>query len=647
MIGGVMGKILWVDLGTGAFEVETVPEEVYVQYLGGMGLAAWALTRAIRDKIDALGPENILGFLPGLLTGTGAGMAGRWMAVGKSPLTGTWGDANCGGTLGPALKACGWDGIFLRGISPRPVYLWLSDGQAELRLADDLWGLDADQTETILRRRGKEESGREVSVACIGTAGEKRSLIAGIVNDYGRLAARSGLGAVMGAKHLKAVAASGTAKVPVRNPEELSRLNQKFLKWVNFQPPFLNGRMLSWLGWLMGKLPLQMRLDGMLYKIFLSKWGTISMNQMSVEMGDAPVRNWSGSNMDFGLRTSQGIDPDRIIAREVKKYHCAACPLGCGGLCRAAGGRLVHKPEYESVTALATLTGNNDLEMVFEVNEMLNLAGMDSISAGATIAFAIDCFQRGLLNEADTGGLRLEWGKPEVVRSLAQMMIAREGIGDLLADGSLAAAQRIGGDAELYAAQSGGQELPMHDGRNDPGFALHAAVEPTPGRHTNGAYMYYEMFQLWTRVPGLPVPRWMFYRKGSKYRSAEEKGRAAAACSQFMQLANAAGLCLFGGFVGAQRIPFFDWLNAVSGLNKTPAEYMEIGRRIQSLRQAFNARQGAPARHKINLRATGQPPLERGSNCGRSVPLDALIPAYWEAMGWDKNGGVIIEDLRF
>lgn len=637
MIAGVMGKILWINLTDGSIEQQNIPPEIYDQFLGGMGLAAWLLNQAIPENADPFGPENVLGFLPGLLTGTGASMAGRWMVVGKSPLTGTWGDANCGGTLGPALKACGLDGIFFRGISPSPVYLWIEDERIELRPANHLWGLDTHQTEKTLRQQELKLNGREVSVACIGPAGEKQSRIAGIVNDYGRLAARSGLGAVMGSKKLKALVVSGSQQVPIHDPAELQRLNQKFIKWVRFQPPFLSGRLLSWLGWLMGKLPMQMRLDGMLYKIFLSKWGTIAMNQMSVEIGDAPVRNWSGTNHNFGLHHSQHINPDKIIAREKQKYHCAACPLGCGGLCQAADGSTIHKPEYESVTALATLTNNTDLEMVFEVNEMLNLAGMDSISAGATIAFAIECFQNGLLTPQDTGGLRLDWGDPTAVRALAQAMITRQGIGDLLADGSLEAARRIGQNAERYAVQAGGQELPMHDGRNDPGFALHAAVEPTPGRHTLGSYMYYEMFQLWRRVPGLPVPRWLFYRKGSKYRHPQEKAQAAAACSQFMQLANAAGLCLFGGFIGVQRLPIFEWLNAVSGLQKTPAEYMEIGRQIQTLRQAFNIRQGAPAQHPINLRAIGQPPLTRGANHNRSAALDDLIPAYWQAMGW-KNG---------
>jgi aldehyde:ferredoxin oxidoreductase len=187
--------------------------------------------------------------------------------------------------------------------------------------------------------------------------------------------------------------------------------------------------------------------------------------------------------------------------------------------------------------------------------------------------------------------------------------------------------------------QAGGQELAMHDPRNDPGFALHAAVEPTPGRHTLGAYLYYEMFQLWRRVPNLPRVRPRFYLKRSKYIADREKATWAAACSQFTALLNGAGGCLFGAFLGVQRFPIFEWLNAATGWARSPEEYLRVGWNIQSARQAFNAREGRPLSHAINERALGRPPLERGANRGARVPLEALIPLYWEAIGWDAATG--------
>ncbi|HNZ12363.1 MAG TPA: aldehyde ferredoxin oxidoreductase family protein [Anaerolineaceae bacterium] len=635
-MNAVMGKVLWVDLTTGKIEEEQIPDGVYEKVLSGLGLAAYLLYQRIPPGADPLGPENVLGFVSGLLTGTGSVMTGRWMAAAKSPLTGTWGDANCGGTLAPAIKQCGYDGIFFTGISPTPVYLHVEHGHAELRDASDLWGKDTRETETALWERFE---GRPAAVACIGMAGEKCSLIAGISNDQGRMAARSGLGAVMGAKRLKAIALHGAYRIPVHDAGEVQRLSDRFNRWIAFQPPFLPGKGMGLLGTLLRVMPLSMRQDGLLYKVILRKWGTTGMNQTSIEMGDSPIQNWRGSSATFKGKTANNLDPDRIIARETVKYHCYSCPLGCGGYCSLKGGGETHKPEYETVLALSGLLMHSDLDQVFEWNERLNRAGMDSISAGGSIAFALECFEQGLLTLEDTGGLALTWGNTAAIDALLDQMIRREGLGALLADGSRAAAQRLGKNASEYAVQAGGQELAMHDGRNDPGFALHAVVEPTPGRHTLGAYLYYEMFQLWKVIKGLPPVRLMFYPKGHKYRNDAEKGVWGAACSNLMAAANGAGLCMFGALVGLNRIPFFQWLNAATGWDKTPEAYMQIGWTIQNLRQAFNLRQGAPLRHAINARATGQPPQTEGANQGRTVPLDGLVRAYYTAMHWDPESG--------
>lgn len=635
-MNAVMGKVLWVNLTSGEITEEQIPPQVYEKVLSGLGLAAWLLYQRIPAGADPLGPQNILGFVPGLLTATGSLMTGRWMVTGKSPLTHTWGDANCGGTLAPAIKQCGYDGIFFTGISPRPVYLLVDHGRAELCDAADLWGKDARDTENALLARFTDRQG---SAAVIGTAGEKLSLIAGISNDQGRLAARSGLGAVMGSKRLKALVLHGAYRVPVHDPEEMKRLSTGFARYTNFQPPFLNGKGMAFLGWMMQKLPLQMRQDGMLYKVLLKKWGTTSLNQFSIETGDSPIKNWSGTHVEYGLRTSSRLDPDRILKREISKYHCYSCPVGCGGYCSLTGGGETHKPEYETVLALSGMLMTDDLEMIFEANEKLNRAGMDSISAGGSIAFAIECYERGILTREDTNGLELTWGNSGAAMQLLDLMIRREGIGDVLADGSKAAAARIGKGSEQFAIHASGQELAMHDGRNDPGFALHAAVEPTPGRHTIGSYQYYEMFQLWTKVKSLPKVRQMFYPKGSKYIPNEEKARWSAACSQFTQLMNGAGMCLFGGLIGVNRLPIFEWLNAATGWHKTPEEYLQIGWNIQTIRQAFNAREKICLRHSMQPRSLGTPPLPKGANRGRSVSLQELTRQYYQEMRWDEESG--------
>ncbi|HOD29730.1 MAG TPA: aldehyde ferredoxin oxidoreductase family protein [Syntrophales bacterium] len=633
---GYMGKVLVVDLGTGTVRTEAIPDNVYENYLSGLGLGAYLLFQWIPPEADPLGPDNVLGFMSGLLTGTGSLFTGRWTVVGKSPLTGCWGDANCGGTFSPAIKRCGYDGIFFKGVSERPVYLFADGARAELRDASALWGKDAIETEEALLKEG----GPGSRVACIGPAGEKLSLIAGIANDGGRMAARSGLGAVMGSKRLKAVVLNGKRRIGLHDRAEMRRLSQKCNRWVQFQPPLFTGPVSPYLGAIMRIMPTQMAMDGLLYKFFLRKWGTVSMNQTSIEMGDSPIKNWKGSNEDFGPGRSRSVNPDAFTDRERVKYHCYSCPLGCGGKCSMSGKYTeTHKPEYETVLALGGLCMNEDAESLFYLNELLNRAGMDTISAGGTVAFAIECYEQGLLTKEDTGGLELTWGNGPAIVALVEKMVRREGIGDLLADGTKTAARRLGKGSDQYAMHIGGQEAAMHDGRNDPGFNVHYAVEPTPGRHTLGAQLYYEMFQLWKTVKGLPRATPLYF-KGRKYRADAEKAVMAAACSKFMSLANAAGFCLFGLMLGSKRIPSFAWLNAATGWNKTPEQYLEIGARIQTLKQAFNIRQGVdPRAIKVPDRMLGRPALAQGANKGRSTDLETMRSDYWRQFGWDPETG--------
>lgn len=633
-----MGKILRVDLSDGRMEEVPVPDSVYQKYLSGSGLGAWELYNRIPPNADALGPDNVLGFVSGLLTGTGSLFTGRWMVVGKSPLTGGYGEANCGGNFSPAIKRCGYDGIFVSGISEKPVYLYIAKGKPELRDATHLWGKDAIETEEILIREHTRV--RKPRVACIGPAGEKLSLISGISNDRGRLAARSGLGAVMGAKKLKAVVLDGVGQVKVQNNAEVRSLTFKCNSYVLFQPKFLSGKGVRFLGAMVRILPFQTAMDGMLWKIMLRKWGTVAINQYAVEMGDAPIKNWSGSNRDFTKDKSGAVNPDNIVAREVSKYHCYSCPLGCGGICRSDhGSDETHKPEYESVLALGGLALNEDLDSIFYMNDRLNRAGMDTISAGATIAFAIECYERGILTREDTGGLDLQWGKTEAIKALMEKIIAREGIGDVLADGVKKASERIGKESGQYAMHAGGQELPMHDSRFDPGFALHYSVEATPGRHTIGSLLYYEMFRLWKKVEGLPRPAFI-YSKKSKYKADPKKPVKAAACSKFMNVLNGAGGCAFGAYIGVDRFPIFEWLDAATGWQRAPGEYMAIGARIQTLKQAFNIRHGVdPKKNRPNPRALGEPPLVEGANRGRRVELEKMISDYWRLFEWDAETG--------
>lgn len=632
-----MGKVLWVDLTSGTFREECLDDSVYRRYLSGIGLAAYLLYDRIPAGADPLGPENVLGFVSGLLTGTPSLFTGRWMAVGKSPLTNTWGDANCGGYFSLAIKQCGYDGIFFTGQSVHPVYLFIGPGGPELREADDLWGLDTELTETLLRERHGGQ--RKPGVACIGLAGERLSRIAGISHDFGRMAARSGLGAVMGSKNLKALVLTGAQRVQPADPVRMRELSHKPARLAQFRIP-LPAWGMSVLGKILGNPWVNIRMIGMLYLGILRKWGTAGMNQASVEWGDAPIKNWAGTPVDFADRESRKVSPKVVANWEAHKYHCLACPLGCGGMMRPNG--LIpasHKPEYETVLAFSGMVLNGDWDSVMLINDLLNRAGMDSISAGGTVAAAIEWYERGLLTAEDTDGLELTWGNDEALIALIRKMITREGIGDLLADGSREARKRLKITDKDSAVTAGGSELAMHDPRLDPGFGLHASVEPSPGRHTSGAFVYYDMYRLWKVIPGAPKPP-LLYAKREGFIPSRDSARKSVLMSAYSSFINSLGVCMFGTFLGADRLPLFAWTNAATGWDFSPEDYLEIGLRIQTLRQMFNIRQGVqPAEIRVSTRALGIPPLSNGPNRNNRLDLPAMRQKYWQEIGWDPETG--------
>lgn len=639
-MNGYTGKILNVNLSEGTCTDEHLPDEIYYHYLSGTGLAALLLYLRIPAKADPLGPDNILAIMSGLLTGTGSLFTGRWMAAAKSPLTGTWGHANCGGNLAPAIKQCGYDGIFFYGISPEPVILHIA-AKPQLLPARELWGSDAIRTEEILLSRAKTK--KQPAIACIGPAGEKLSLISGICNHKGRFAARSGLGAVMGSKKIKAIMLEGSRPMGAADPEEMKRLST-FCARKASALPMPPQATLKWLGKLLGRLPVVPYNDGKLYTSLLAKWGTISLNQFSVEQGDSPIKNWKGTAKDYPASVSTHIAPDRIKEQEREKYHCYSCPLGCGGICRfkakgTGSEKEMHKPEYESIMAFGGMLLNDDLDSIFEIVDMLNRAGMDTISAGSTVAFAMECFEKGLITQDDTGGLDLNWGNAASVKQLVEQMIRREGIGDILADGVRAAARKIGKGSEKFAITAGGQEMPMHDPRNDPGYGLHASVDAAPGKHSTGSLQYYEFYALWKKVKALPKAGLLNSTRG-KFKHSGKTTQSMAANSCFTQFYNGAGLCMFGIFNGVHRVPIFEWMNAATGWKRSPEDYIETGRRLQTLKQLFNIKQGIkPIEMKAHPRSLGHPPMKNGPNKGRSVDIDRAIKDYWHAMGWNRQDG--------
>lgn len=640
---GYMGKVLLVDLTTKDMEEKQIEDKVYEKLLSGVGLGAYMLYNNIPRNADPLGPDNILGFVSGLLTGTGSVMTGRWMVVCKSPLTGGWGDANCGGVLSPAIKRCGYDGIFFKGISEEPVYLYIDDRGPKLKDASHIWGKDAVESEEILEKENP--SKRKAAIAVIGQSGEKLSLIAGICNDKGRIAARSGVGAVMGSKKLKAVVLAGATPIKCENPKAVREISKEYtdkIKNANL-PKIVKGSFLPYLSNLLSKRKTYSSTDGIMSAFVMKKWGTIFDNTFGIPNGDSPIKNWAGSVEDYNRSYYKNMNPDRIIKREEKKYYCYSCVIGCGGVCNIADitkGEFTHthKPEYETVNSFGALLMNKDLDAIFYINELLNRAGMDSISAGTTVAFAIECFENGILTIDDTDGLDLRWGNSKAIIELVKKMINREGIGDLLADGVRIASKKIGRGSEKYAIHAGGQEPGMHDPRLDPILGIHFSADPTPGRHTIGSGQYYNYIKLWEHVTWAPKVK-NGTPKEMDYAPSKEVILKSVAGSCYKQIIDGIGGCLFSMITGANHFRVFDYLNAATGWNKTPDEYMEISKRIQTLKQMFNIREGiTPLSFKMHNRVSGNPPLKEGPNRGKTVPIEEMMREHWKAFGWSSEG---------
>lgn len=639
-----LGKVLHVDLTTGSTEIKKIPDEVYDSLLAGKGLGAWYLYKNIPADADPLGPDNILGFVSGALTGTGALMCGRWMVVCKSPLTGGFGDANCGGVFSPAIKQCGFDAIFISGISPKPVYLFVDNKGAVLRDATSYWGMDATAAEEQLIADNWDK--KKPCVASIGQAGENLSLISGICNEGGRIAARSGVGAVMGSKQLKAVVLAGTKSMPCADREAVNAISKKLgrkLKKGNL-PVFVKGGVLALGGKMLGAMPVTVALDGMMTVPLFKKWGTPMNTPMAITSGDGPIKNWGGTPGDTKNAT-RVFNPDRVTARETKKYHCYACGLGCGGMLDIKdlnNGEYphTHKPEYETLQAFGPLLLNNNLNSVLTINEMLNRAGMDSISAGNTVAYAIECYENGILTKEEMDGLELHWGNAQAIVMLVKKMIAREGIGALLADGVKQAVQRIGG--EEYAMHIGGQEPGMHDSRNDPQLAVHFVADPTPGKHTIGMTLMYGTLSLCDICSWAP-PATMA-KKSEEIVPSLKTAMKSVANSCYTMLTDGAGGCYYGQMMGVHAWNPCTYLNAANGWDYDGDHYMEIGKRIQTLRQMFNVKHGLhPTDIKLPKRMEGNPPLPAGPLKGVTLQNEEMIQYHWEGFGWDRETGIPLE----
>jgi aldehyde:ferredoxin oxidoreductase len=607
MVDAYMGKIGFVDLTTGEIRTQALDEALIRDYIGGYGLGVRILFEHQKKGVDPLGPENILGFTAGTLTGTKTPASGRYMAVCKSPLTGGWGDANSGGYFGSELKSAGWDAIFISGMAAAPKWVIINDGSIEIRDASHLWGKDTVETELSIQ---KELNESKMRVATIGPASERLSLITGIVNDRGRIAARSGVGAVMGAKKLKAVAVRGTGKVAVDDKTKLDALRKAFLKEMREMPGMPD---------------------------VLMKHGTCGFTAGLVASGATPVKNWQLTGEQAFPHLMKIADADTIIQYQTRKYGCANCPIACGGIFNVAEGKYpvgeVHKPEYETIGAFGPMCMNDDFGSIIKLHDMCNRSGLDTISAGTVLAFAMECFETGIISESDTDGIALTWGNAEAMIAMLEKIIVREGFGDILADGVKIAAEKIGNGAEAFAMHVGGQEPGLHSPLLLPGRGVGYISDPTPGRHTAAPMARIDAGD----GAAAPYPELTF--KGYERYAYTGKGPLGARLSSYLQVGNCAGICLMPMiFFGIY--PLIEFFNAVTGLDVDLTEALNSGARIQTLRQCFNIREGIQSVDvKMPGRMSGRPPMAEGPLSGITVDVDSLTREYFQSMGWDPLSG--------
>jgi aldehyde:ferredoxin oxidoreductase len=603
-MAGYTGMVAFVDLTSGSVTKESLPEQVYRSFIGGAGLGAKVLYERMKPGIDPLGHENMIGFLPGLLNGTGTPMATKYTVVTKSPLSSTWGDANSGGLFSSELKAAGFDGIFFTGVSSQPVYLLINDATIEIRSASHLWGKSTREAVEALQN---ETGDKRLRIACIGPSGESKSLIASIITDDGRAAARSGVGAVMGSKHLKAVAVRGSGRVEVGNSEALARLRSETITHLR-------------------------DVDRLPFIKVLSGPGTCAGPLGLVPAGASPIKNWSLIG-DKAFPDYVKIAGEHITKYQVRKAGCGNCPINCGGMLSVKEGPFAtegRKPEYETIAAFGMMLLNSDAESIIKANDLCDLYGIDTISTGTALAFAMECYERGIIGKEETGGIELIWGNPDAMIAMVEKIGRREGLGAVLADGVERAARQIGKGAEEYAIHVHGQEPGFHDPRVFPLRGLSYLVHPTPGRHmTSMASIRLEGEGKLGTYAELHRP------EGDD--EVKKRGRIHALASSYSQAFGNSGMCLFALSAGT-TLPLVEFICAATGWDFTAAEAISAGKRSLTFQQAFNMRQGLTAQDFV-LPARIAGPSAMGPFSGKLVDFDALRRSYYQAMGWEPETG--------
>jgi aldehyde:ferredoxin oxidoreductase len=593
-----MNKILVVNLTEQTHHDEQINQNLARDYIGGSGLAARMLYETLTPDIDPLGPGNPLFFLTGPIVGTSMPSAGRCSVSARSPLTGLWGESNTGGFIGPEMRFAGYDGVLLRGASDTPCWISVIDGEVEIHQAEEIWGQDTYQTQDSIREILADP---KVRVACIGPAGENQVKMAGIINDHGRAAGRTGMGAVMGSKNLKAIAFRGSGKVPLADLEQFKKIVAE----------------------IQGIVKEDIAAEA------LRLAGTAGYVDMGFMFGDMPagyyqVGEWEGSSQLSGVRMAE-----EFLNRGMACYRC---PIVCGRETRTVKYKLdvVDGPEFETVAAFGSLALVDDLEGVIYAGHLCNLYGLDTISTGSTIALACDLFKKGLIKPEDTGGLAIRFGDVQMSHHLIELIAHRQGFGDLLAEGSAALAAHFG--VPEMAATVRKLEIPMHDVRAFSGMAPVYALSPRGACHLQGDMYGVDTGQGPATELGI-IP-------GDRFENSEEKGAITARAQAWRSIYNALIVCHFMN-PGASQIQ--KALTAATGWEYSLDDLLLAGKRIFTIKRMLNIRLGSSAEDD-RLPEFMLKSFPAGGTTGFVPDLKILLKGAYSEHGWDPINGLPTTD---
>jgi aldehyde:ferredoxin oxidoreductase len=584
-MNGWMGKILKIDLSSGSQEIVPVSQETLRRFLGGRGLGVKLYTDLCPVPVDPFAAENALVFMTGPLTGT-VMTSGRYQVVSRSPLTGTICDSSSGGSFGAALKAAGLDGLVIQGCAAKPVYLYVHDGEVEVRDAAAMWGLDTQRTQKAVQ----EQTTAKASVACVGPAGENRVLFAAIMNDRDRAAGRGGMGAVMGGKNLKAVAASGSQVVAIADPEAYQALNARIDRVVDKNP--VTGKSLQVLG------------------------TSVLVNIINAH-GMFPTENFRRGVFNDAEGTSGEKIAETLLQRQ---SACYKCPIGCGRTTKTRE-RSGEGPEYETVWAFGAQLGVSDLSAITEANYACNELGLDTITMGSTIGCAMELCETGAW---DAG---LHWGDAGKLRALVEDTAYGRGLGAELGLGSKRLAAKHG-RPEL-AMQVKGMEIPAYDPRGAQGMALSFATSNRGGCHMRG-------YMIMPEILGHPVFLDRFSTAG--------KPEIVALFQDISAVVDSLVLCRFLQFAMGVST-FAEMLRVVTGLDFSDDELIKIGRRIYTLERLYNNRAGFGRADDTLPPRFFREEFQTGSSRHRVVRLEEMLDNYYSVRGWGEDGAPLPETL--